>query len=384
MAFAGFLYQMGPFMTQPILTLHYLEVGASMALIGGLLSLQSILLIFFRFPLTLISQRLGEHRILIFAYVVQFASLSLISFLRDPALLIFIPLVQLSATALFFPLTLSMCSNMASSEKQGNAIGRVMTILSSSGFIGPAATSLLLRWLPYAKVIQCAAFFPLVGLVVYCIITRNTMDESIISPNANIPRLITLRNLVGQRNVLILAIIRTLYSTSNNVFVILFSLYAVKTLNFDSSFVAALFSIQGLANFSLKVPSGWVSDKIGRKNVLLATFILIIITYLGFALFTAPTVLLVAIFSFGALWGIRAVTEWAFLASIVAPEVKTLSVSFMESFWDAGSAIGGYIAGTVGGFLPYTTIFLLLAALNVPALPSILMLKEKRHKEMKI
>jgi predicted MFS family arabinose efflux permease len=378
-AFAGFLYQMGPSMTQPILTLHYLGIGATIMVIGGLVSIQSVLLIFFRFPLTIFSQRLGERRVLIFAYVVQFVALSLTSLIKDPVLLIIIPLVQLSATALFFPLTLSMCSNMASSERQGDAVGRVMTILSSSGFIGPAVTSLLLRWFPYATVIQCAALFPLVGLVVYSIVTRNTISECNVSQNVNIPRLTTLRNLLGQRNVLILALIRVLYSTSNNVFVILFSLYAVKTLSLDTSFVAALFSIQGFANFSLKVPSGWLSDKIGRKTVLLATFSLIILTYLAFAFFNAPSMLALAIFSFGALWGIRAVTEWAFLASIVSPDVKTLSVSFMESFWDAGSAFGGFVAGTVAGFLPYTTIFLLLAVLNVPALPSILMLKEKRH-----
>jgi hypothetical protein len=28
-AFSGFLFEMGLFMTQPILTLHYLDVGAS-------------------------------------------------------------------------------------------------------------------------------------------------------------------------------------------------------------------------------------------------------------------------------------------------------------------------------------------------------------------
>ncbi|MFA5868632.1 MAG: hypothetical protein WC941_02920, partial [Candidatus Bathyarchaeia archaeon] len=41
---AGFLWEMGFFMTQPILTLHYLNIGASILFIGLILSLQAFLL----------------------------------------------------------------------------------------------------------------------------------------------------------------------------------------------------------------------------------------------------------------------------------------------------------------------------------------------------
>jgi hypothetical protein len=50
----------------------------------------------------------------------------------------------------------------------------------------------------------------------------------------------------------------------------------------------------------------------------------------------------------------------------------------MESFWDMGVAGGGYLAGSLGGNLPYTTIFLLLAAINLPAVAGVHFMKEKR------
>ncbi|MFA5870075.1 MAG: hypothetical protein WC941_10290 [Candidatus Bathyarchaeia archaeon] len=83
---------------------------------------------------------------------------------------------------------------------------------------------------------------------------------------------------------------------------------------------------------------------------------------------------------FGACWGARAVTEWAFLATIVPVESKTIAIGYMESFWDVGGSVGSLLAGVVAGILPYQTIFLLLAALNLPALPSILLMREARKK----
>jgi hypothetical protein len=50
----------------------------------------------------------------------------------------------------------------------------------------------------------------------------------------------------------------------------------------------------------------------------------------------------------------------------------------MESFWDMGVAGGGYLAGMLGGNLPYSMIFLLLAGINVPAILGVHVMKEKR------
>ena len=75
----------------------------------------------------------------------------------------------------------------------------------------------------------------------------------------------------------------------------------------------------------------------------------------------------------------RAVTEWALLATIVPASTKTIAIGYMESFWDVGSSVGSLLAGVAVGILPYQAIFLLLAALNLPALPAILSMKgEKR------
>ncbi len=378
-SFAGFLWEMGLFMTQPILTLHYLNLGASILFIGLILSLQAFLLIFLRLPLTIVATRVGEKRMLAISFVAQTIQLALIGFARSPEWLYFIPIVQLVATGTFFQLITSMNSNQAPPERQGDALGRHMTIVSAGMFLGPALCGLLVEPLGYSNVFLVAALFPLVGLVMLLRATQGFGGEGRNLRSHEMPSLRSLKALLGQRNVMMLALIRTLYSTSNNLFLTLFSIYAVKSLDFDPALVAVLYSIQGVANAFVKVPSGWASDRWGRRAILLVTFSGVIMIYAGFAFLTAYPLVAATMLFFGACWGTRAVTEWAFLTAIVSVEAKTIAIGYMESFWDVGSSVGSLLAGVAVGILPYQTIFLLLAVLNLPAIPSILLMKEEKR-----
>ena len=376
-AFAGFLWEMSLFMTQPILTLHYLNIGASILFIGLLLGLQAFLLIFLRLPLTILATRVGERRMLALSFAAQALQLALIGFAPSPVWLYIIPVVQLVAAGTFFQLITAMNSGQAPPDRQGDALGRHMTIVSAGMFLGPALCGVLVGPLGYPRVFLVASLLPLAGLGLLLRVTKD-LGAGRNLRNHEVPSLKSLKALLGQRNIIALAVIRTLYSTSNNLFLTLFSIYAVNSLGFDPSLVAVLYSIQGVANAFVKVPMGWASDKWGRKKVLLVTFTGIIFCYVGFAMLTAYPLVATVMLFFGGCWGARAVTEWAFLAVIVPPESRTIAIGYMESFWDIGGSAGSLLAAVAVGILPYQTIFLLLAALNLPALPSILLMREER------
>ena len=80
---------------------------------------------------------------------------------------------------------------------------------------------------------------------------------------------------------------------------------------------------------------------------------------------------------YGLCWGTRAVAEWAFLTDLVEPEVKTMSISYLSSVFSLGSTIGSVASGILTVFLPYSTIFLIGAALNLGALPAIYAMMKK-------
>ena len=377
-AFSGFLFHMGASITSPILTLHMRDVGATIFQIGSILSLQSALLILLRIPLTLLARRVGEKRMLAFAFLSESVAQLLYGRADSPAWFWVIPAVQVLATGTFFQLATAINSNLAPESKQGEALGRHMTIMSIPSFLGPALCGLLVSSLGYRRMFYISFTFPIVGLILFWFFTRDLSLAGTEVPAQQVPTAESLRALMANRNVAVLAFIRTLYSTGNNTFQTLFSLYAVTQLGYQANQVAALFSALGVANTAVKIPIGSFSDRVGRKQVLLATFTIIILVYLALASFTGYATVAVAVVVFGAAWGSRATVEWAALTSLVKPEMKTLAVGFMEGFWDLGAAAGSFLAGVLSGFLPVPTIMLLMAAVNAPTLPAILLMREKK------
>lgn len=376
-SFSGFMFHMGTSVTVPILTLHMQDVGASVFQIGTILSMQALLLTVLRLPLTLLARRVGEKKMLSMAFIAQAAAQMLMGWAPTPRWFYAAPVMRIIATGTFFQLATALNSNLAPLERQGEAMGRHMTIMSVATFIGPALCSLIVNSLGYRHVFYVSSLFPLMGLLLFFCCTPGVKTEGIEVPRHETPSLGSMRKLFGSRNVVALTIIRTLYSTSNNTSSTLFSLYAVNTLGFDPASVALLFSVMGVANTAVKVPAGAVSDRVGRKKVLLATFSTIVLVYITLSFARVYPLVAAAVVVFGATWGTRATVEWAFLTRLVEPEVKNIAVSYMESFWDLGSALGSFLAGALSGFLPMPTIYLLLAGMNLPALPAILMMEEE-------
>ncbi|MBN2335573.1 MFS transporter [Candidatus Bathyarchaeota archaeon] len=378
-SFSGFMFHMGYMVTNPILTLHMQEVGATVYQIGTIFTIQSALLILLRMPLTLMARRIGERRMLSVAFMAQAVAQLFYGVAATPAMFYIIPAVQILATGTFFQIATAMNSNLAPPERQGEALGRHMTVMSLPMFVGPAICSVLIGSLGYRGMFRVSFLFPLAGLILFLVFTRDMETGGIEVPSHETPSLGSLRTLFSSRNVVVLALIRTLYSTSNNTFTTLFSLYAVNTLGFEPAAVAMLFSVQGVANTAVKIPVGAVSDRLGRKRFLLGTFAAVVLVYLALSRATTFLPIAAAIVVFGATWGARATVEWAFLTSLVEPRIKNIAVSYMESFWDVGSMLGSYLAGLLSGFMAMPAILMLLAAINAPAIPAILAMKEESN-----
>jgi MFS family permease len=166
---------------------------------------------------------------------------------------------------------------------------------------------------------------------------------------------------------------------ANTVFTSLFAVFAVQDLGFTPALAALLYSAVGLTNALIKFPAGRMADILGPKKVLLAAFSTLIIVYISisFAQGILPILLLLALF--GVSWGTRAVTEWSTLTNSVTKENKTVAISYLGSIWGVGSTLGSFMLGVVGETFPFPTIFLMLALINLSALPAIYLMRKTRE-----
>lgn len=380
---AAFMFGLTSLVTQPIFTLYILELGASMIGVGLILSIQSLLMIVFRIPLTLLAQRIGEARMLYVAFVVQAATQVLYAISPGPIWLYFIPLFQIIATGSFFQLATTMSSNMAPSDRQGDALGRFMTFMSMAMFVGPLICGALVAHISYRQLFLISAVFSIIGVILFnrCMALRGKRPPvELMHPIQRIRASSSIWAVLRERNLFLLSIIKTTYSMSNSIFITLFAIYVVHQLDFSPSIAAILFSSMGLANTLIKFPVGRISDRLDRKKVLLFTFGAIISVYIALSYVRGIALVGALIMIFGACWGTRAITEWSFIASNVSQEIKTLAISFQEIFWDIGASTGSVLAGVFAEALPFSTIFIIAALINAPAIPSIYLMEPTDQK----
>jgi len=379
---ASFLFSLSRHTTQPIFTLYILEMGASLVQVGLILSVQSILMMVVRIPLAMVSDRVGHNRMFLIAFFIQVTAPILYAIAPDASWLYVIPFYQVLASGSFNQLAMSTASNMAPATRQGDALGRYMTFMSLGMFVGPIIAGSLVTHIGYRQLFMVTALFPAIGLGLFL---RFKPDGIGVPPaeeessEEGPGTLATLKVILRDRNVLILTFVRSTYSMANTVFTSLFAVFAVRDLGFTPALAALLFSVVGFTNAFIKLPAGRMTDSLGPKKVLLASFSTLILVYvsIAYARGVAPILLLLALF--GVCWGTRAVTEWTTLANSVTPETKTIAMSYLGSIWGVGATLGSFMVGVVGEAYPFSTIFLMLALINLPAIPAIYLMREKKE-----
>ncbi len=380
----GFLFNLVGYVTQPIFTLYLLGLEATMLQIGVILSIQTLSIVVLRFPLTFVAQRIGYKRMILIGFFVRFSAAILYSLAPNYLWLYIIPVYEAIAIGSFFQLIVSIVSNMAPQERQGDALGRSMTLMLMGMFLGPIITSALVTIINFRQLFLFTTPLSILGMILFLYSARRMPGSRSVQEQQYIAErpgtFSSLRTLAKDRSVFILSAIRTAYFISNNMFTALFAIYAVEELKFSPSLIAFLFSIQGFITTFIQFPVGRIADSVGRRTVLLFTFSVIILDYVGMAVARDFISLFLLFAVFGACWGTRAVVEWSLLTSIVPRETKTIAVSYLENYSYIGGALGSLLAGVTAGTVSFSTIFLIAAFVNIPTIPFVYFMGKQNQK----
>jgi predicted MFS family arabinose efflux permease len=292
--------------------------------------------------------------------------------------ILIITLYNSLATGSFNQVSMSTVSDLAPPDQQGDALGRYLTFLGLGMLIGPAMCSILVDFMSYGELFLLSALFPAIGLGLLLLYPSEAPKRySERSENQEISTVKALKMIFRNRNVMLLSYCRASFSTSQAIFLALFSIYAVEKLGIKESTLALLFTVRGLSNTISRFPAGRISDSIGRRIPMLVSYGLLVVSFTIIAFSESVTMLGVALVLYGLCWGTRAVSEWAFLTDLVEPNIKTLSISYLSSVFGFGSTLGSIAAGWLATLFPYSTLFLLGAVLNLGTIPAILAMKKR-------
>jgi MFS family permease len=162
------------------------------------------------------------------------------------------------------------------------------------------------------------------------------------------------------------------------------ALYMYQDRGLSMTMVGTVILIAGLCSAATQVVSGWLSDRFGRRPLLLGATGISIPLYAGLAAligFSSPIWAIVAVYTVGQ--SVRMTTRpitSAMVMDLSPKERLTETYGFLRVGqnlgWAAGPALGGYLAT----FLPYAWLFGLAALLNALTFCLILLfLRESFH-----
>lgn len=161
------------------------------------------------------------------------------------------------------------------------------------------------------------------------------------------------KSLDGQLKLyLMVTFLFTLGNSSNS-----FLLLRAYDVGFSSSMAILLYFIFNVTASVLAVPCGKLSDKIGRKKLLVAGYITFSAVYLGFAVCTNKILLILIFVLYGVYTAMTAGVERAFISEIAPKELKGTMLGLHSTLAGIAllpaSVIAGVLWNEVGAFAPF-------------------------------
>jgi MFS family permease len=158
----------------------------------------------------------------------------------------------------------------------------------------------------------------------------------------------------------------TLGNSSNT-----FLLLRAATVGFDSASVVLLYFLYNLVSSLLALPFGRRSDRIGRKRVLVAGYVVFAVVYALFAWATNKTVIIAAFALYGFFTAMTAGVERAFISEIAPKELKGTMLGLHSTIvgialfpasviagllWDASGPVVPFAVGASLSFIAALTL----------------------------
>jgi MFS family permease len=145
----------------------------------------------------------------------------------------------------------------------------------------------------------------------------------------------------------------------------LLPVYVVSDLGYSASQAGYLFGVMGLVQLLMIVPSGFISDKIGRKAAVVPAATFAAVSFVGFAMSSEPFGLGASAVLMGLASGMATGSMTSFTYDIVTPDARGSIQAFRRSIGEVGSFSGPILGGVIAGLSNAGVAFALFAPLHL-------------------
>jgi len=245
-----------------------------------------------------------------------------------------------------------LVSESAEKNAMGKAFGLHKALDMAGAALGILITYFLLRdsFDDYKSLFLISIIPAVLGLCMFVFIKETKTPR----PTATRPKLgSSLKKLDGQLKLYLFVVLLFTLGNSSNAFLLL----KAKAVGFDNISAVLLYFIYNITASVLSFPLGRLSDKVGRKALLVSGYLVFSFVYFGFAFAWNQMLLVVIFILYGAYTAMIAGVERAFIAEIAPPELKGTMLGLQSTVAGIAllpaSVITGLLWNAYGPVIPF-------------------------------
>lgn len=247
-----------------------------------------------------------------------------------------------------------LVSESADKNNMGKAFGLHKALDMAGTAIGILITYFLLRNasgdFDYKKLFLFSIIPSVVGLCMFLFV-KEKKEPHVIKQHE--PFWNNVKKIDSQLKLYLLVVFLFTLGNSSNAFLLL----KAKAVGFDDVDVILLYFIFSITAAFLSVPFGRMSDKIGRKRLLVSGYFVFTVVYLGFAFATGRTFMTAMFVLYGVYTAMITGVERAFVAEISPKELKGTMLGLHSTIAGIAllpaSVIAGVLWSTFGDTVPF-------------------------------
>jgi DHA1 family multidrug resistance protein-like MFS transporter len=363
----------------PVLPLFALHLGAGPEAIGFAVGISTVTGIFFKLPSGAFSDIIGRRKTMLIGLVVFAVMPFTYLFIRDYQLLIVIRFFHGLATSVYGPVSMAVVADVAGRRK-GELLSLFSSVTIIGNLLGAPLGGFILHRVPGASSPSLADFQTaylvsgIAGVMSLILALGFLRDEKPPQKHGSLKeayRKFTsgIREVMSDRRVVVTSGMEGLQNMSVGALEAFLPIYAVTIAGLNELQAGLLWGVQVVVTILSKPLMGKISDRYGRKPLIIMGMILCATSFGVIPLFQNFYTLMTAAIIFGLGESFVTSSSAALVADICKEKHFGTAMGTFGTIFDIGHASGPIIAGLLLSRFDYLHSFVIMASLLVLAAP---------------